>query len=120
MGGDLGVASVPGSGSAFVLALPAVRGTNAGSIAAALAATLDAEEVALEERAVLRAIHATDRQTAQGAAAPRPPTARAVVLTAPAAPPGHRAPPPAAAGPLVHGLDRVVHNPGSIVDRGGG
>lgn len=127
MGGDLGVASVPGSGSAFVLALPAVRGTNADAIAGTLADVLEAEEVGLEERAVLRAIHATDRRTAPGATAPRPPAAGAAGPTKGAAAPAGRAalpdrpvPPPAAERPLVHGRDRVVHNPEPVVDRGGG
>ena len=56
MGGDLDVASVPSSGSAFILVLPGPAATDPGVIAAALDRTLTAEEVGLEERAVLRAI----------------------------------------------------------------
>jgi signal transduction histidine kinase len=58
MGGDLDVASVPGSGSAFVLVLPGPTGADAERVAAALEAMLNAEEVRLEERAVLRALAA--------------------------------------------------------------
>jgi two-component system phosphate regulon sensor histidine kinase PhoR len=61
MGGDLDVASVPGSGSAFVLVLPGPAATDPGVIAAALDRSLTAEEVGLEERAVLRAIGGRSR-----------------------------------------------------------
>lgn len=61
MGGDLDVASVPGSGSAFILVLPGPAATDPGVIAAALDRTLIAEEVGLEERAVLRAIGGRSR-----------------------------------------------------------
>jgi signal transduction histidine kinase len=54
MGGDLDVASVPGSGSAFVLALP-VPVAN-GDVRSALAAAVAGEEQGLEERAVLGAL----------------------------------------------------------------
>jgi signal transduction histidine kinase len=56
MGGDLDVASVPGSGSTFVLALPGPAGATPDVIAATLSKAAAAEEVRLEERAVLRAI----------------------------------------------------------------
>jgi signal transduction histidine kinase len=56
MGADLDVASVPGTGSSFVLVLPGPTGATEHNIAHALELTLNAEEVRLEERAVLRAI----------------------------------------------------------------
>lgn len=56
MAGALGVASVVGSGSSFVLALPAIAGPEPELVAASLARALEAEEQELEERAVLRAI----------------------------------------------------------------
>jgi signal transduction histidine kinase len=56
MGGDLGVASVPGSGSAFALVLPGPTPVAPDSIAMTLAITLASEEQELEERAVLRAL----------------------------------------------------------------
>ncbi len=56
MGGELAVASVPGSGSTFVLALPGPTPVAPASIAACLERALADEELALEERAVLRAI----------------------------------------------------------------
>ncbi|HYN49222.1 MAG TPA: ATP-binding protein, partial [Candidatus Nanopelagicales bacterium] len=58
MGGDVAVASVPGSGSSFVVGLPAVAGVPRPVVAAAIAAATNAEEVQLEERAVLRALRA--------------------------------------------------------------
>ncbi len=65
MDGDLEVASVPGSGSAFVLALPGPAAIDSMLVKAALARALAAEEVGLEERAVLRAM------AVAGRAAPR-------------------------------------------------
>ncbi len=56
MGGDLAVASVPTSGSSFVLAMPGPAGATADDVVAALEAAIAGEELALEERAVLRAI----------------------------------------------------------------
>jgi signal transduction histidine kinase len=56
MGGDLEVASVPGSGSAFVLALPGPAAVEPAIVGAALSRALSKEEVGLEERAVLRAM----------------------------------------------------------------
>jgi signal transduction histidine kinase len=55
MGGDLDVASVPGSGSAFVLVLPGPTTVGELAMAAALERAVAAEEQGLEERAVLRA-----------------------------------------------------------------
>jgi signal transduction histidine kinase len=56
MGGDLEVASVQGSGSAFVLALPGPAAIDSTLVTAALGRALAAEEIGLEERAVLRAM----------------------------------------------------------------
>ncbi len=56
MGGDLGVASVAGSGSSFVVALPTAQHITAEAVAAALAAAVEDEELRIEERAVMRAI----------------------------------------------------------------
>jgi K+-sensing histidine kinase KdpD len=61
MGGELDVASVPGAGSAFVLVLPGPAGTTAEDLELALDRLLAAEEIALEERAVLRALDAAGR-----------------------------------------------------------
>ena len=61
MAGDLGVASVVGSGSSFVLVLPAVAAPEPELVAASLARALEAEEQELEERAVLRAIRGVVR-----------------------------------------------------------
>ena len=58
MGGDLAVASVPGSGSAFIVGLPAGPEVAGASVAAAIEDTIEREELALEERAVLRALRA--------------------------------------------------------------
>jgi signal transduction histidine kinase len=71
MGGDLEVASVPGSGSAFVLALPGPAAVHSAVVAAALSRALAVEEIGLEERAVLRAMaiagHGTTSSSAGGA-----------------------------------------------------
>jgi signal transduction histidine kinase len=55
MGGDLEVASVPASGSSFVLVLPGPAGAQEEEIGRALEQAVVAEEIRLEERAVLRA-----------------------------------------------------------------
>ena len=67
MGGGLAVASVPGSGSSFVLALPGPAPAPEGTMAAVLDRALGDEEVGLEERAVIRAIQAAGRPTGRGA-----------------------------------------------------
>jgi hypothetical protein len=56
MSGDLGVASIPDAGSAFVLALPGPTPVNPATLAAALERVVLAEEIAIEERAVLRSL----------------------------------------------------------------
>ena len=56
MDGDLEVASVPGSGSSFVLVLPGPAGASEEDVARALERIVAGEEVVLEERSVLRAI----------------------------------------------------------------
>jgi signal transduction histidine kinase len=66
MSGDLDVASVRGAGSAFVLVLPGPALVPAGLVDDTLARVLDAEERALEEQAVRRAIQARDRSGAEG------------------------------------------------------
>jgi signal transduction histidine kinase len=67
MGGDLDVASVPGSGSSFVLALPGPAPMDAAAVDATLARVLLAEEIALEERAVLRAMQLAGRSISRPA-----------------------------------------------------
>jgi signal transduction histidine kinase len=61
MGGELDVASVPDSGSSFVLALPGPAEVEIEDLRAALGAAIGAEEVRLEEAAVIRAMHAAAR-----------------------------------------------------------
>jgi signal transduction histidine kinase len=56
MGGDVVVAAVPGGGSAFLVGLPAGADVGRPSVAAVLLAAAEAEEIQLEERAVLRAL----------------------------------------------------------------
>ena len=63
MGGDLEVASVPGSGSAFALALPGPAAIDSTLVTAALGRALAGEEIGLEERAVLRAMAVAGRAT---------------------------------------------------------
>jgi signal transduction histidine kinase len=67
MAGDLDVASVPGSGSSFVLVLPGPAGAEPNAVASGTSRAVAEEEVRLEERAVLRAIAA-----APGTGGPRP------------------------------------------------
>ena len=61
MGGDIDVASVPGSGSCFLVGLPAAADVGRAAVTAAMAIALDREEAALEERAILAAIRAGGR-----------------------------------------------------------
>ena len=71
MAGDLDAASVVGSGSSFVLVLPAVP-SQGRATAAALSRALEAEEQELEERAVLQAIRGSGhRRTRDGPGAER-------------------------------------------------
>ena len=60
MGGDLDVASVPGSGSSFILALPGPTSVDRDVLEVALVRAIATEEIRLEERAVLRAIRASE------------------------------------------------------------
>ena len=62
MGGDLGAASVPGIGSSFVLALPGAADVDGAAAGTAIAGVLEAEELALEEQAVLVAMRRPARQ----------------------------------------------------------
>jgi signal transduction histidine kinase len=79
MGGDLDVASVPGSGSSFLLVLPGPAGADADVVAAAIDRGIATEEIGLEERAVIRALQAagrplpTRRPSAEGAGDPMAP-----------------------------------------------
>ncbi len=68
MGGDLDVASVVDSGSSFVLALPGPTKVGAELIATTLAGALAAEEIRLEEAAVIRAMHAAETPETAGTA----------------------------------------------------
>jgi signal transduction histidine kinase len=92
MGGDLDVASVLGSGSSFVLALPGPAGAADDLVASGLAAAVATEEVRLEERAVLRAIGSRDRRRASDSAMTTRATARRRshlrTVSSPAAPTG--------------------------------
>ena len=75
MGGDVTVASVPAGGSSFIVGLPAGTEVARGAVAAAIQDAAEAEEIALEERVVLRALRAgggigsraAGRQAARGA-----------------------------------------------------
>lgn len=61
MGGDLALASVPGSGTSFIVALPGPMPTDPDVLRAALQDEVAAEEMRLEEAAVRRAIQAAGR-----------------------------------------------------------
>jgi signal transduction histidine kinase len=56
LGGDVAVASVPASGSSFIVGLPAGAEVPRGAVAAAIRGAAEAEEIELEERAVMRAL----------------------------------------------------------------
>jgi signal transduction histidine kinase len=90
MGGDLDVASVPEAGSAFILALPGPAAVDATAVSAALGRALVQQEIALEERAVLRALGRSNRRT-RGSEPPAPPAVRLL----PPAPPDDEDPPSA-------------------------
>jgi signal transduction histidine kinase len=78
MGGDLDVASVPGSGSSFVLVLPGLGPVIEPAVVATLERALAEEEQVLEELAVLRAIATApaDSSRARPVASPRHARAR--------------------------------------------
>jgi len=73
MGGDVALTSVPGSGASFIVGLPADVDVPRPAVAAAMHAAADAEEVELEERAVLRALRAGGRAGGRAGAPPRAP-----------------------------------------------
>jgi signal transduction histidine kinase len=73
MGGDVALTSVPGSGASFIVGLPADVDVPRPAVAAAMHAAADAEEVELEERAVLRALRAGSRAGGRAGAPPRAP-----------------------------------------------
>ncbi len=76
MGGDLGVASVQGSGSSFVVILPGTTQLGDETIDSVLERALAEEEVLLEEAAVLRAIRSAGRPVGLESRGPdRDPTA---------------------------------------------
>jgi len=66
MDGDLGVASVPGGGSSFVLVLPGPAPVDPKLIDATLETALSDEEDALDERIVRRALAAAGREVGSG------------------------------------------------------
>ncbi len=104
MGGDLDVASVSGSGSTFILALPGPVPVDDGTLAAILGRAVAAEDVRLEERAVLQAIQAAGRFTSPL------PTPRALPSTRPSEPPVRASQPPSETDPAG---PRLVGAPGS-------
>jgi signal transduction histidine kinase len=61
MGGELDVASVPDAGSSFVLALSGPAEVDTDVLRSSLRAALAAEEIRLEEAAVIRAMHEAER-----------------------------------------------------------
>jgi signal transduction histidine kinase len=67
MDGDLAVASVPESGSSFVLVLPGATQIGEEPLGAVLERALAEEEILLEEAAVLRAMRAAGRPVALSA-----------------------------------------------------
>lgn len=74
MGGDLDVASVPGSGSAFVLVLPGPAPAASPDIRDAHERAIADEEQRLEEQAVLRALATAARPGQPSSARPSPHT----------------------------------------------
>ena len=86
MSGDLDVASIPDAGSAFVLALPGPTAVDPATLAAALERAVLAEEIAIEERAVLRSLG----WTAAGPGGRRPRSRRRRGGCRPARPGGRR------------------------------
>jgi signal transduction histidine kinase len=111
MGGDLDVASVPGSGSSFVVALPGPAEASPDEVEAVVARVLPAEEQALEERAVLRALELAGRDV-PAPLRPLPPLGSSTVpdaVQAPTETPAHGARPASARRrPRLRALDGGV------------
>lgn len=72
MDGDLDVASVPGAGSTFVLALPGPAAVEQSVIAAALGRVLAREEDALHARRLLKAVEQSSGHVSSGPGGPGP------------------------------------------------
>jgi signal transduction histidine kinase len=86
MGGDLDVASVSGSGSTFILALPGPVPVDELTLSSILGRAVATEDVRLEERAVLHAIQTAGRFTSPlptPRALPSPRTVEAPPLATP-------------------------------------
>ena len=66
MGGELDVASVQRAGSSFVLAMPGPTTVDAGTVAAVLDRTLEAEVQRLEEHGMLRRLQFLNREAPAG------------------------------------------------------
>jgi signal transduction histidine kinase len=94
MNGDVGVASVPDAGSAFVMVLPGPTEVSPETISAALASSLTREEQNFEERLVRRAVAAGRAAAALGASTTSGATARRS-----ASPPLRILPPPRPGSP---------------------
>ncbi|TMC62743.1 MAG: HAMP domain-containing histidine kinase [Chloroflexi bacterium] len=95
MAGDLDVASVPGSGSSFVLVLPGPVGAEPTAVASATSRAVAEEEVGLEERAVLRAIASAPATERRQGDRRQGETARPTLLRGAMAATDDRQPPPA-------------------------
>jgi signal transduction histidine kinase len=94
MNGDVGLASVPDAGSAFVIVLPGPTEVSPETIAAALASSLAREEQNFEERLVRRAVAAGRAAAASGVSTTSGATARRS-----ASPPLRILPPPRPGSP---------------------
>jgi signal transduction histidine kinase len=104
IGGELDVASVSGSGSTFILALPGPVPVDDLTLASILGRAVAAEEVRLEERAVLQAIQTAGRFTSPL------PTPRALPSALPVEPAEE---PPASPSDADVAGPRLIGSPGS-------